>query len=122
MNGMGSADWLLWNPADQYLIVPLVKLTMSLAAGTPVGDQLPGLNQSMPTEPVQVRLVWADATPKLAIIPTAIPRQQTERHILSGESGIQFQVCRIIARKRKINQRMFECAMNTAAIQKLTTL
>ena len=38
-------------------IVPVVKLTVSLVAGTPVGVQFPELNQSLLTEPFQVNVL-----------------------------------------------------------------
>src|SRR5579883_676712 len=41
------------------LIVPLVKLIVSLAAGTPLGHQLFGLNQSLLAEPFQALLFCA---------------------------------------------------------------
>src|SRR5882724_4550388 len=43
------------------LMEPLPTLTVSFEAGTPAGVQLVGLNQSPLAEPVQVRLVWAEA-------------------------------------------------------------
>ncbi len=37
-------------------IVPLVRLIVSLDVGTPAGVQLPAVNQSLETEPVQVNV------------------------------------------------------------------
>src|SRR5208282_1057362 len=45
-------------------IVPLVKLMVSVDAGTPAGIQLVGLNQSVDTEPFQVKLA-AEQQPTL---------------------------------------------------------
>src|SRR5512141_3209595 len=39
-------------------IVPLVKLTVSLVAGTPAGVQLAGLNQWPAVPPLQFFVVW----------------------------------------------------------------
>src|SRR5271165_7063663 len=50
-------NWPLMVTGALRLIVPFVKLTMSLDAGTPEGVQLVALNQSLLTEPFQVRLI-----------------------------------------------------------------
>src|ERR1017187_6177127 len=50
-------NWPLMTTGAVRLMVPLLTLTVSLDPGAPTGFQLPGLNQSLLTEPVQVLLV-----------------------------------------------------------------
>src|ERR1035441_4864858 len=59
-------NWPLMTTGDVRLMVPLLTLTVSLDPGAPAGFQLPGLNQSLLAEPVQVLLVCAEAKSAIA--------------------------------------------------------
>src|SRR5579862_1657719 len=52
-------NWPLMVTGAERLMLALVMLTVSAAAGTPMGLQLPGSNQSELTAPVQVLVSWA---------------------------------------------------------------
>jgi hypothetical protein len=54
-------NWPLMVTGAVKLMVPLLKLMVSLVAGTPIGVQLLELNQSELTDPFQVLVDWAEA-------------------------------------------------------------
>ena len=90
------------------LTVPFETVMMSLVAGTPLGLQLLGLNQSLFTEPVQVRFVWADAKLVHKARPRYSPRQCRQTPFLNGERSIWFRVTGIIAYQLDFTQRFIE--------------
>ena len=69
-------NWLLMTTGDDKLAVPLVTLTMSFAAGTPLGDQLVGLYQSWLMVPIHVRLIWAEVVSRPKTDAKASPQQK----------------------------------------------
>jgi hypothetical protein len=69
------------------LMVPLPKLTVSFEAGTPAGLQLLVLNQSVETEPVQVK-VAPEAEPA-----PINPKRQSQAKVLSRNTKLTLKRC-----------------------------